>query len=173
MEIVEDNDAWIASVPDLPGCNSYGSSITEAVENLQRTKNLWIEGQYKADLDVPEPSEEEDFSGKFVLRIPKTLHRSLFYEARKQGVSLNHYASHLLSQGQPVSIIRSLLNDRQQFWQNTWVHHHQTSRCRIVSMGGKLPGNVEFVMHLRKPSPKFRFKAPEVSNSTKEQYLLK
>jgi len=173
MEIVEDDGAWVASIPDLPGCNSFGDTVTEAVQNVQETKNLWIKGQYKANENIPEPTEEDAYSGKFVLRIPRVLHRSLAYEARKQGVSLNHYASHLLSQGQPLNAIRSLLTARQSLWQNTWVHQHQNSQYKMVSMGGKLPGNVDFVMHLRKPAPRCRFKAPELSDSAKEQYLLK
>lgn len=172
MEIVEDDGAWVASIPDLPGCNSFGATITEAVENVQKTKELWIEGQYKADLEVPEPTDEDEFSGRFVLRIPKLLHRSLAHEARKQGVSLNHYASHLLSQGQPLNIIRSLLSTRQSLWQNSWVRWQQTEHHKTVSMGGTLPGDIDFVVHMRKPASasKFRFKVPV---QTKEQYLLR
>jgi antitoxin HicB len=173
MEVMEDEGAWVASVPDLPGCNSFGATVADAVSNVQQAKELWMQSQFQSGGEIPEPTDDDGFSGRFVLRIPRILHRSLAYEASRQGVSLNHYASHLLSQGQPLNVVRALLQTRQDIWQNTWVQKHQTAQYKIVSMGGKLPGDVDFVMHLRKPAPKCRFKAPEFSDSIKQQYLLK
>ena len=46
---------------------------------------------------MPDPIEESQYSGKFVLRIPKTLHARLAMEAEKEGVSLNQYALYRLS----------------------------------------------------------------------------
>jgi predicted HicB family RNase H-like nuclease len=37
------------------------------------------------------------FSGKFVVRLPKTLHAHLVMEAEREGVSLNQYALYKLS----------------------------------------------------------------------------
>jgi antitoxin HicB len=98
MEIIEDEDGVVATIPDLPGCASFGDTIQDAVRSLSETKELWIKGRVESGLPVPEPTEIEDFSGKFVLRIPRGLHRSLDREARKQGVSLNQYILHLLSE---------------------------------------------------------------------------
>lgn len=39
----------------------------------------------------------KEFSGKLNIRIPKMLHQDLSDEAKMQGVSLNHYISHVLS----------------------------------------------------------------------------
>jgi antitoxin HicB len=41
---------------------------------------------------------DEKFSGKFVLRLPKSLHRKLARNAKKENVSLNQYAVLLLSE---------------------------------------------------------------------------
>jgi antitoxin HicB len=98
MEILEDEGSFVASIPDLPGCFTYGETIEEAIANLQATKRLWLKGAIESGQTVPEPTGIEDFSGKFVLRIPRALHRSLDREAKKQGVSLNHYLVHLLSE---------------------------------------------------------------------------
>ena len=46
---------------------------------------------------VPEPINERQFSGKFNVRVPKTLHANLAMEAEKEGVSLNQYISFRLS----------------------------------------------------------------------------
>lgn len=98
MEIIEDEDGVVATIPDLPGCASFGDNLEDAIRSLNETKELWIKGRIDSDQPVPEPSQIEDFSGKFVLRIPRSLHRSLDREAKKQGVSLNQYVLHLLSE---------------------------------------------------------------------------
>lgn len=98
IELVKDEDAFVASIPDLPGCASFGETPDQAVAGVEEAKRLWMEGRITAGQPIPEPSQLEQYSGKFVLRIPRTLHRSLDLEARKQGVSLNQYLVHLLSE---------------------------------------------------------------------------
>jgi predicted RNase H-like HicB family nuclease len=98
MEIVEDDGRFVVSIPDLPGCVSYGDTPEEALANLKATKQLWLKGALESGQTIVEPSMVEDFSGKFVLRIPRSLHHALDREARKQGVSLNMYTVHLLSE---------------------------------------------------------------------------
>jgi antitoxin HicB len=171
MEIVEDDGTWVASVPDLPGCASFGDTITEAVDNVQKTKNLWIEGQYRVNADIPEPADE-DYSGKFVLRIPRVLHRTLAYEARKQGVSLNHYASHLLSQRQPLEAFEHFaqsLFDSCSMWRTPWFFgQHWHDKTLMV---GRLNANTDLLVFLRKPKAQGAFKT-SVPASARKQYLL-
>jgi antitoxin HicB len=47
----------------------------------------------------PPPVEVEEFSGKFVLRIPKSLHLQLSKRAKFEGTSLNLLVTSLLSEG--------------------------------------------------------------------------
>jgi len=168
IEIVEDEGAWVASVPDLPGCYSYGDTVSEAVESVQKVKDLWIESQYKANGDVPEPIDEDEYSGKFVLRIPKVLHRSLAHGARKQGVSLNHYASHLLAQAHQLNafenLAQSFLNSCLAYSQGVWAHEQR------VWMTGKLPGNLNFLFCLQKPAATKSYSVL-TPDSTRQQYL--
>ena len=98
MEIVEDDGRFVVSIPDLPGCVSYGDTPEEAVANIKATKRLWLKGALESGETIVEPTTVEDFSGKFVLRIPRSLHQALDREARQQGVSLNMYIAHLLSE---------------------------------------------------------------------------
>ena len=57
----------------------------------------WIETKLENGFPVPQPIDDSQYSGKFVLRIPKTLHARLAMEAEKEGVSLNQYALYRLS----------------------------------------------------------------------------
>ena len=58
----------------------------------------WIETEYEEGRNIPEPSFQE-YSGKFNVRIPKSLHRALADAAAQDGVSLNQYVVMLLSSG--------------------------------------------------------------------------
>ena len=57
----------------------------------------WIETKLENGFTIPQPVNDSQFSGKFVVRIPKTLHARLAMEAEKEGVSLNQYALYRLS----------------------------------------------------------------------------
>ena len=88
---------WIAEHPELPGCIADGETAQEALSSLDISRELWIESRLATGLEVPEPQEAPQYSGKFVLRIPKSLHRELANEAEAEGVSLNSFVSNVLS----------------------------------------------------------------------------
>jgi predicted RNase H-like HicB family nuclease len=84
---------YCASVFELDGCSCDGKTYEEAYENIQEAMAEWIEEQLENDLEVPLPLEDnlpmedelpldnEKFSGRFVLRLPKSLHARLAREA--------------------------------------------------------------------------------------------
>jgi hypothetical protein len=49
--------------------------------------------------DIPVPIQADDYKGKVLLRISRSLHRELAQSAEIQGVSLNQYASNILAAG--------------------------------------------------------------------------
>ena len=100
MEIIEDNDegGFVASYPELPGCLTCGETIEAAVANALDAKKAWLEAALEDGIHIPEPSNLEDYSGQFKLRIPKSLHRSLAEHSKKEGISMNQYCVYLLSQ---------------------------------------------------------------------------
>jgi predicted RNase H-like HicB family nuclease len=106
IEIIPDEEGYIAAIPDLPGCMSSGNTVDAALRGLEEVKELWLEGRIEAGEEIPEPTKIEDFSGKFVLRIPRSLHRTLDHEARKQGVSLNQYVLHMLSERHHFAVLQ-------------------------------------------------------------------
>jgi antitoxin HicB len=89
---------FVAEIKDLPGCMTQAETIEELMENINEARELWIETVYESGKrDIPLPATAQDFSGKFVLRVPKSLHRRLAQQAEQEGISLNQYAVSLLS----------------------------------------------------------------------------
>jgi antitoxin HicB len=90
-ETDEDEQGWVARVVELPGCITQGDTFEELGEMIEDAIRTWIETALENGIPVPEPRPQEDYSGKFVVRVPKSLHRRLVEEAEREGVSLNQY----------------------------------------------------------------------------------
>ena len=88
---------YYAKVLELDGCQSTGDTFEEAYNNVRDAMEGWIDAKLSGGFEVPLPVGYESFSGKFVVRIPKSLHYKLALEAGQEGVSLNQYALYKLS----------------------------------------------------------------------------
>jgi len=99
MEIVQaEEGGYFAQIPDLPGCMAQGANVEEVVSSLEAAKRAWIEVRLDDGLEVPPPHETvEEYSGRFLMRVPKSVHRELATRAQRDGTSLNQYVLHLLS----------------------------------------------------------------------------
>ena len=93
----ESGSYYFATVRELEGCQSDGKTYSEAFRNIQDAMKGWIEVKLENGFEVPKPIDESQYSGKFNLRIPKSLHAKLAMEAAHEGISLNQYALHKLS----------------------------------------------------------------------------
>jgi predicted HicB family RNase H-like nuclease len=65
----------------------------ELGEMIQDAMRLWIETTIEQGLPIPEPRPLEVYSGRFVTRIPKSLHRELAEAAERDNVSLNAFVN--------------------------------------------------------------------------------
>ncbi len=90
---------WGAEVPELPGCVGGGETEEEALAMVRDAIKAWIELAIEREKKIPAPKEYEktDFSGKFTLRLPKSLHKILSFRAEEEGLSLNQYLLFLLT----------------------------------------------------------------------------
>ncbi len=82
---------YFIQIEELPGCYAQGETVEEAVEMIQIAKKLWMESMYEDGMEIPEPESHQEFSGKFFIRAPKSLHRALDRMADREGVSLNQF----------------------------------------------------------------------------------
>ena len=93
----ESGDYFYVRVLELDGCQSHGSTVDEAYLNIREAMEGWLEVKLEFGDPIPEPLSDNDYSGKFNIRIPKSLHRRLAMEAEKEGVSMNQYALYKLA----------------------------------------------------------------------------
>ncbi|MCL2603076.1 MAG: type II toxin-antitoxin system HicB family antitoxin [Defluviitaleaceae bacterium] len=94
----EDEYYYIGKILELDGCMTDGATREEALINLREAMEGWIETKLENGFDIPEPVTESNASGKFTLRLPKSLHHQLSLDAKREGVSLNQYALYKLAQ---------------------------------------------------------------------------
>lgn len=102
MEIIPDTEegGYTAWYPDLPGCMTCSETMEGIISNALDAKEAWIKAAIEDGIVINEPSEEQsisEYSGQFKLRMPKSLHKSLSVNAKKEGISMNQYCIYLLS----------------------------------------------------------------------------
>ena len=99
LEIIPDTEesGYVASYPELPGCITCGETIASVVANAEDAKKEWILAAIEEKIEIAEPESADSYSGQFKLRLPKTLHKTLAEDSKKEGVSMNQYCVYLLA----------------------------------------------------------------------------
>ncbi len=97
--VPDTNGRLFVKYPDLPGCFTEVDSLADLAEAADEARRLWLEAAYESGQPIPVPAADHEFSGKFNLRLPRSLHRALVESAEAEGVSLNQYAVMLLASG--------------------------------------------------------------------------
>jgi antitoxin HicB len=82
---------YSAEILEFPGCVTQGETLEEAYANLEDAARGWLEVVIELGQSVPEPTAENEYSGKIVLRLPRSLHRTAATLAERDGVSLNTF----------------------------------------------------------------------------------
>ena len=91
-------EGWFVRVKELRGCTSQGDTPEDAIAMIQDAMLAWLDVALEEGLPIPEPRPDAEYSGKFVVRVPRSLHRQLVEEAEREGVSLNQYINVALAQ---------------------------------------------------------------------------
>ena len=99
MEVIPDTaeGGYVVRFPELPGCLTCADTLEEAVRNAADCKKEWLGAAMEDGIDIPEPVSEDEYSGQFKLRIPKSLHKSLAEHSKAEGISMNQYCLYLLA----------------------------------------------------------------------------
>lgn len=97
--------SWSATIEELPGCSAHGSTPDQAVEQLRPAMQAWLTTAIAEDREIPAPSRETakaratpGHSGRFLVRMPSTLHEQLAQAAERDNVSLNRFVTDVLAE---------------------------------------------------------------------------
>jgi predicted RNase H-like HicB family nuclease len=85
----EEDEGYIALVPDLPGCNAWGATEMEAIEQVHDAIEAWQTACKQAGEPVPEPSNRLEETS--VMAASKTVYIKIAKLAKQQGISITQY----------------------------------------------------------------------------------
>lgn len=94
----EEDSEYIGLCVEFPSLSWLAATPEESLTGI-RTVVADVVTDLRANNEpVPEPLATKNYSGRFMVRIPPTIHRQLALEAAEAGISLNRLASARLSQ---------------------------------------------------------------------------
>ncbi len=95
----EEGGGYLISFPDFSECISDGETPDEAISNGMDALAETVAALDDMGLPVPKPGSGGSYSGRFVQRVPKSLHARLAARAKQEGVSMNSLVTALLAEG--------------------------------------------------------------------------
>jgi predicted RNase H-like HicB family nuclease len=87
--LADESGGFVASILEFPGCLAEGDTADEALENLRKSAESWIEVANSNGYPVRDPIDFDGFNGKIALRIPRSLHKQVAELAELEGASIN------------------------------------------------------------------------------------
>ena len=126
------SEGYFARVVELPGCMTQADDFQEIEYMIKDAMRAWIETSLENGQEIPEPKRIEEYSGKFLLRIPKTLHRELVHLAEREAVSLNSFITTTLArsvgmiEGESLTVNEMGKYVEKQVDSNLYIHEDQS-----------------------------------------------
>jgi predicted RNase H-like HicB family nuclease len=96
--VPESDGTFRCEILEFPGCIASGDTAAQALANLEDVAESWLASTLARGQPIPEPIEENEFSGKLVLRWAKSMHRKAARAARYDGVSLNTFIGNCVAE---------------------------------------------------------------------------
>src|SRR5919197_2523688 len=87
----EGRHGWVAEVEELPGCMTQVHDLADLESGIRDAMTGWLSIALEDGRPIPMPRALASHSGRFLVRLPKSLHAELAHEAEQEGVSLNQF----------------------------------------------------------------------------------
>ena len=94
----QEGGGWLATFPDLPGCMGDGETPQDAISDGYLAAQAWLGVAQECGDLIPSPGAGGE-SGRFVARVPKSLHTRIVARAAQEGVSMNTLLVSILTEG--------------------------------------------------------------------------
>jgi predicted RNase H-like HicB family nuclease len=133
--IPESDGTYRAEILEFPGCLAMGDTLGEALAALEEVAAEWLDAALKRNQEIPDPVEEAEFSGRLLLRMPKSLHKKAARLAEREGVSLNQFI---------VTGLAEHIGERKRLY-NNWSFFLDSSNitvsAKVVTAPGEFPSS--------------------------------
>lgn len=105
----EQGGGFMATLPEIGryAITGDGDTVEEALENLAIVKREQFEIYLDEGIKINEPEKENQYSGRFPLRLPKYLHKDLAKSSKSEGMSLNSYILSLIASSNELAQTRT------------------------------------------------------------------
>lgn len=107
VEWSDEDRAFVARVPALPGCLAHGKTAETAAHQARNAAEAMLEVLREDGRPLPAEDATGGYSGQIRLRLPRSLHQRLDRLADAEGVSLNQLMVTLLAQGSGQGDLRA------------------------------------------------------------------
>ena len=96
VEWSEEDECYIGTCPGLMLGGIHGNDEAKVYRELCQAVEEWIELYQEDGEPLPAATAGREYSGKFVVRVGKDLHKALAVDALRHGESLNAFCVHVL-----------------------------------------------------------------------------
>ena len=84
-----EDEEFVGLCAEFPSLSWLAPTQDEAFSGIRSVVADVVEDMLGNDEELPEPIADRNYSGKFIVRVPPEMHRSLVMKAAEEGVSLN------------------------------------------------------------------------------------
>jgi predicted HicB family RNase H-like nuclease len=96
VEWSEEDQCYVGTCPGLMLGGIHGDDEAKVYRELCQAVEEWIALYREDGVSLPAATAGKEYSGKFVVRLGKDLHKALAVNALRYGASLNSYCVHVL-----------------------------------------------------------------------------
>jgi len=91
------DNAFIGTVDEFPSLSGVGDTLEDALAEVKQVVKAVLEDMTEGKEEIPETLSRRQYSGKFSLRMPTELHRSLAEKSIREDSSLNNLITTILA----------------------------------------------------------------------------
>ncbi len=98
VEWSEEDQCYVGTCPGLMRGGIHGDDEAKVYKELCQAVEEWIEIYQEDREPLPESTAGKEYSGKFLVRVGRDLHKALAIDALRHGESLNSYCVNKLQE---------------------------------------------------------------------------
>lgn len=98
----DDTYGWVVRFADVPEVVGGGDTVEEAYNEAMSNLEYYFETLKEEGKEIPAPTqdpEENDYSGKLVLRLSKSNHKKLAELSEQENISINALLNEIINEG--------------------------------------------------------------------------